>query len=47
MGALDADPQIRPSIHQFADDAAPWHAIPDDGLPRFPERLPAAGPPPE
>jgi hypothetical protein len=47
MGALDADPQIRPSVHQFTDYAAPWHAIPDDGLPRFPERLPAAGQPPE
>jgi hypothetical protein len=41
MGALDRDPGIRPSAHQFTDYAAPWEPIPDDGLPRFPERLPA------
>jgi hypothetical protein len=40
MGAIDGDPGIRPSAHQFADYAAPWDPIPDDGLPRFPERLP-------
>jgi hypothetical protein len=40
MGALDGDPGIRPSAHQFVDYAAPWDPIPDDGLPRFPERLP-------
>jgi hypothetical protein len=39
MGALDEDPGIRPSAHQFTDFAAPWEPIPDDGLPRFPERL--------
>jgi hypothetical protein len=22
------------------DSAAPWEPIPDDGLPRFPERMP-------
>jgi hypothetical protein len=41
MGAFDQDPGIRPSYHQFVDYAAPWAPIPDDGLPRFPERRPA------
>jgi hypothetical protein len=40
FGALDQDPGIRPSLHQFVDYAAPWDAIPDDGLPRHPERAP-------
>lgn len=39
MGALDQDPGVRPGVHQFVDYAAPWDPIPDDGLPRFPERL--------
>ena len=43
MGALDGDPGIRPSAHQFVNYAAAWDPIPDDGLPRFPERLPAGG----
>ncbi len=37
LGAFDGDPGIRPSAHQFVAYAAPWEAIPDDGLPRFPE----------
>ena len=37
LGALDADPGIRPSAHTFVAYAAPWEAIPDDGLPRFAE----------
>ncbi len=41
MGTFDSDPGIRPSFHQFVDYAAPWAPIPDDGLPRFPERKPA------
>jgi hypothetical protein len=40
MGALDADPGIRPSVHQFAEYAPAWAPVPDDGLPRFAERLP-------
>jgi hypothetical protein len=45
MGALDGDPGIRPAAHQFVTYAAPWAPLPDDGLPRFPERLdPAAMP---
>ena len=41
LGAFDGDPGIRPSYRQFVAYAAPWDAIPDDGLPRFPERRPA------
>jgi hypothetical protein len=41
MGAFDADPGIRPSARQYVDYAAPWEPIPDDGLPRYPERRPA------
>jgi hypothetical protein len=46
MGAIDGDPQIRPSAHQFTAYAAAWEPIPDDGLPRFPERLPSGTEPP-
>jgi hypothetical protein len=42
LGVFDADPGIRPSWHQFVAYAAPWQAIPDDGLPRHPERPPPA-----
>jgi len=38
LGAFDGDPGIRPSYHQFVAYAAAWQEIPDDGLPRFPER---------
>jgi hypothetical protein len=41
LGALDGDPQIRPGMRQFVAYAAPWEAIPDDGLPRHPERAPS------
>ena len=41
LGALDADPGIRPSFRQFVDYAAPWEPIPDDGLTRYPERIPS------
>jgi hypothetical protein len=37
LGAFDADPGVRPSLHQFVANAAPWEPIPDDGLPRFAE----------
>ncbi len=47
MGAIDGDPGIRPLAHQFTAYATPWLAIPDDGLPRFPERLPAGAAPPD
>jgi hypothetical protein len=42
LGAIDGDPGVRPSAHQFVAYAAPWEPIPDDGLPRFEERMPAA-----
>jgi hypothetical protein len=38
MGTFDSDPGIRPAHHQFVAYAAPWEPIPDDGLPRYPER---------
>jgi hypothetical protein len=40
LGAFDGDPGVRPSVRQFVAYAAPWEPIPDDGLPRFPERAP-------
>jgi hypothetical protein len=40
LGAFDSDPGIRPQWHQFVAYAAPWEQIPDDGLPRYPERKP-------
>jgi hypothetical protein len=43
LGAIDGDPQVRPSLHQFVAYAAPWEPLPADGLPRYPE---AAPPPP-
>jgi hypothetical protein len=42
MGAFDGDPGIRPQLRQFVAYAAPWEPIPDDGLPRYPERRPPA-----
>ena len=41
LGSFDADPGIRPSYRQFVAYAASWETIPNDGLPRFPERRPA------
>jgi hypothetical protein len=41
LGAFDGDPGIRPMYRQFVAYAAAWEAIPDDGLPCFPERKPA------
>jgi hypothetical protein len=40
LGALDGDPGVRPDSHQFVAYAAGWEALPDDGLPRFPEARP-------
>ena len=39
LGTLDEDPGIRPSYRQFVTYAASWEPIPDDGLPRHPERI--------
>jgi hypothetical protein len=41
LGAIDGDPGVRPSVRQFVAYAAPWEPIPDDGLPRYDERMPA------
>jgi hypothetical protein len=38
LGALDDDPGVQPSARQFVAYAASWEPIPDDELPRFPER---------
>jgi hypothetical protein len=40
LGTLDGDPEIRPSARQFVAYAASWEGLPDDGLPRHPERQP-------
>jgi hypothetical protein len=40
LGAFDGDPGIRPQYHQFAAYAPVWEALPEDGLPRYPERRP-------
>ena len=44
LGAFDGDPGVRPSARQFVAYAAPWESIPDDGLPRFDERMPTQTP---
>ncbi len=40
LGTVDGDPGIRPGHRQFTANAAVWEDIPDDGLPRHPERTP-------
>lgn len=40
LGSYDGDPGVRPSARQFTAYAAVWEPIPDDGLPRYPERRP-------
>jgi hypothetical protein len=40
LGAFDGDPGVRPAWRAFVAYAAPWEAIPDDGLERFPEAKP-------
>jgi hypothetical protein len=41
MSAFEADPGVRPSFRAFVAYAAPWEEIPDDGLERFDEGVPA------
>lgn len=41
LAAIDGDPGVRPAAHQFVAYAASWAPIPDDGLPRFDERIPS------
>jgi hypothetical protein len=43
LGTIDGDPGVRPSARQFVAYAAAWEPIPDDGLPRYDERMPAPG----
>ena len=38
LGAIDGDPSIRPEWRQWLDSAPAWEPIPDDGLPRFPQK---------
>ncbi len=40
LGVLDGDPGIRPQYRQFVRSALPWEPLPDDGIPRYPERAP-------
>ena len=44
LGCLDQDPGIRPQAHQFVAYASPLEPLPNDDLPRFPERLGATDP---
>ncbi len=44
LGCVDGDAGIRPQAHQFVRYASPLEPLPDDGLPRFPERLGATEP---
>ena len=41
LGTLDGDPGIRPQYRTFVASKAPWDALPEDGLPRYPEAKPA------
>jgi hypothetical protein len=43
LGGFDEDPGVRPEHRQYTDYAASWEPLPDDGLPRFPERRPPVG----
>jgi hypothetical protein len=40
MAAFDGDPGVRPSWRTYVAYAAPWEAIPDDGLERYEEGRP-------
>jgi hypothetical protein len=44
LGCLDQDAGIRPQVHQFVAYASSLEPLPDDGLPRFPERFGATDP---
>jgi hypothetical protein len=44
---LDRDPGVELTYRQFLDFAAPWEPVPDDGLPRFEERITANAAPPD
>ncbi|WP_193090159.1 GFA family protein [Advenella sp. FME57] len=38
LGGLDADPGIKPELHVYVSDKAPWHDI-TDRLPKYDEGL--------
>jgi hypothetical protein len=40
FGTFDSDPGLRASYRQFVAYFPVWDELPDDGLPRFPERRP-------
>ncbi len=40
-GTFDRDPGLRPQYRQFVAYAALWEPLPDDGLPRYDERIPS------
>jgi hypothetical protein len=40
FGVFDSDPGMRPAYHQFTAYVPAWAPLPDDGLPRYPERRP-------
>lgn len=35
LGTLEEDPGLRPAAHAWTGEKAPWHRLPDDGLPRL------------
>ena len=41
LGTFNADPGIHPQYRQFVAYAAAWEPLPDDGLPRYDERIPS------
>jgi hypothetical protein len=38
LGIIDGDPGVAPAFRQFTANAAVWEPIPDDDLPRHPQR---------
>jgi hypothetical protein len=40
FGTVDDPPALPVLGHQFVAYAAPWHPLPDDGAPRYDERMP-------
>lgn len=42
LGALDDDPDIRPGLHVYVADKAPWYEI-TDGLPQHPQGIGRVG----
>jgi len=41
MGAFDDEFGAAPRFHQFTDSAPAWAPVADDGLPRYPQRIPS------